>query len=59
MHPTHQLKIYHHNSKKANLLRIEQDKLPKELENPRQRGMTFSCYDEKTISNIKVESARE
>jgi hypothetical protein len=59
LHATHLLKVYHNNNKEAILLRIEQDKPPKWLEKPRQRGMMFSYHDKKSVSiaDIKIEPA--
>jgi len=59
LHPTHLLKVYHDNNKEVILLRIEQDKPPEYLDKPRQRGMSFSYHDKKTISiaDIKIEPA--
>lgn len=59
LHTTHLLKVYHNNNKEAILLRIEQDKPPKGLEKPRQRGIMFGDHDKKTISiaDIKIEPA--
>ena len=42
LHPTHLLKIYYDNPEKAVLLKIIQEKPPKELEHPRRRGNIFS-----------------
>jgi hypothetical protein len=60
LHPTHLLKVYHNNNKEAILLRIEQDKPPKWLKKPRQRGMMFSYHNKKTIfiADLQIEPAK-
>lgn len=50
LHPTHLLKIYHDKPEQGTLLCIEQERLPKEIAQPKQRGMMFSYHDGKIIS---------
>lgn len=60
LHPTHLLKIYYNNPEEAVLLKIIQEKQPKELEHPRQRGNIFSFHEEKIIpvKEIKIVSKK-